>query len=162
MKTREEQLEAWIAKRTKPLTAISSNNAANRPPKSKRLAVHSKAPAANLQLSVSQDNKENQCSELPTSAGAIAKKKQALKPVKEDQPQVSDFSDPAHLSKTQKAAAKKAALSASSLQSMENQYDMLKGTLDALKRESIRSEEQPDSAAGLNMQLPPVLDLCTS
>jgi len=29
-------------------------------------------------------------------------------------------------------------LSASSLINMENQYDMLKGTLDTLKRESIR------------------------
>lgn len=136
MKTREEQLEAWIAKRAKPLTTISSNNASNRPPKSKRL--HSKAPAAHSQLTVSQDNKENQCSNPPTSAGAILRKKQALKPVREDQPQVSDFNATAETPRTHRTAAKKAALSASSLQSMENQYDMLKGTLDTLKRESIR------------------------
>ena len=147
MKSREEQLEAWIAKRAKPLASIG-NSAAVRPPKpaSKRaLAAHNKPASASQRHSAGHDNKENQCTPVASTVSAATKKKQPLIAVKEEQsivPVTGSRRDPQTPVETQAASqrpTKKAAVSASCLQSMENQYDMLKGSFDTLKRESIRS-----------------------
>ena len=150
MKTREEQLEAWVAKRAKPLASISNSIVANRPPKpsGKRPAVHEKNTSAGQRQSAGHDNKENQCTPVAATARTAVKKKPAIKAVKEDQSQAFTQSSKADTDKSVdvrtslQRPAKKAALSATCLQNMENQYDMLKGSLDTLKRESMRSVRQ--------------------
>lgn len=147
MKTREEQLEAWKAKRTKPLAAISNSNVLNRPPKPpvKRLAVLNKGLSAiNRPSDVESVDKENQ-QDHPTEKPPVVSKtslpskiprtKQVSAASSARRTTESPAPDPV---KAEAPVARKAALSASSLINMENQYDMLKGTLDTLKRESIR------------------------
>jgi len=147
MKTREEQLEAWKAKRTKPLAAISNSNVLNRPPKPpvKRLAVLNKGlSATNRPSDVESVDKENQ-QDHPTEKPPVVSKtslpskiprtKQVSAGSSARRTTESPAPDPV---KAEAPVARKAALSASSLINMENQYDMLKGTLDTLKRESIR------------------------
>ena len=148
MKTREEQLEAWVAKRAKPLASISNSSVVNRPPKpsAKRAAVHHKLSSASQGQSAGHDNKENYCTPVANAARAASKKKPAL--VKEDQPLASAPSSkaktetPVDARTSLQRPTKKAALSASCLQNMENQYDKLKGSLDTLKRESMRLVRQ--------------------
>lgn len=138
MKTREEQLEAWKAKRTKPLTAISNSVIVNRPPKppGKRLAVLSAHPPAEEQQSdVLSVDKENQPSQHIGKASAVNRTGRALR-----SRQATESARAAHCKSLSKGAhtSRQAALPGSTLENMENQYDLLKGTLDTLKRESIR------------------------
>ena len=147
MKTREEQLEAWKAKRTKPLAAISNSNVLNRPPKPlvKRLAVLNKGLSATNKPSevesVDKENQQDHPSEKPpvvsktSLSSKIPRAKQGSAGSSVRTTSESPAPDPV---KAEAPVVRKAALSASSLVNMENQYDMLKGTLDTLKRESIR------------------------
>ena len=149
MKTREEQFEAWKSKRTKPLAAISNSNVVNRPPKPlvKRSAVLNKGssvihrhPDTDLvdkenQLHQSSEgskaaNKSSQGTKLPRAKQAVAVPAEAAGSRLELTALRGPVDGP--------TAARKAAVPARTLESMENQYDMLKGTLDTLKRESIR------------------------
>lgn len=142
MKTREEQLEAWKAKRSKPLTAISNSNGVHRPPKppSKRLAVltaHNRSEGQ--QTDIASVDKENHPDQQVGKASAANRNSSSSK-----------LSNSKQLSNPDKAARctsslqqethilRKAALPGSTLENMENQYDLLKGTLDTLKRESVR------------------------
>lgn len=147
MKRREEQLEAWAAKRAKPLASLGNNTVAHRPPKAgnKRAAVQNKSTSAKQRQSAVHDNKENHCTPVPCTAPAASKHKPSLRTKKEDQQPAAAPSKrsapeaPLDGQNSLHRPAKKATVSASSMQSMENQYDMLKGTFDTLKRESIRS-----------------------
>lgn len=138
MKTREEQLEAWKAKRTKPLTAISNSVIVNRPPKppGKRLAVLNAHPAAQEQENdVLSVDKENQPSQHIGKTSAVNRTSRVLR-----SKQATISARTAHCKPSSKGAhtSRQAALPGSTLENMENQYDLLKGTLDTLKRESIR------------------------
>ena len=144
MKTREEQLEAWKAKRNKPLTAISNTNIVNRPPKpsSKRLTVLNAHPGAEDQQRGVASDKENQPDQQTGKVSAANRSLSSRLPrCKQD----SESAKTAHNKASSKEAhtSRKAALPGSTLENMENQYDLLKGTLDTLKRESIRFVSQP-------------------
>ncbi len=149
MKTREEQLEAWKAKRTKPLAAIGNSNVLNRPPKPpvKRLAVLLKGSSGtDKQVDATCVDKENQQDQPSQTATAVNRSSQSTRIPRAKQV-AADFVETAG-SKSQLPAVgglkfdatqgRKTAVSASTLENMENQFDMLKGTLDTLKRESIR------------------------
>ena len=141
MKTREEQLEAWKVKRTKPLTAISNTNIVNRPPKpsSKRLAVLNAHSGAEDQHSdVVSIDKENQPNHQTGKASAANRTSSSSRLLRSKQ--ASESAKTAHSKSSSKEAhtSRKAALPGSTLENMENQYDLLRGTLDTLKRESIR------------------------
>ena len=152
MKTREEQLEAWKLKRTKPLTAISNTNIVNRPPKpsSKRLAVlnpgaedqHSNAFSADKENQPNQQTGKASAANRTSSTSRLPRSKQALEAVKA-----------AHSKPSCKEAhtSRKAALPGCTLENMENQYDLLKGTLDTLKRESIRFVSLATTSDGLQI-----------
>lgn len=147
MKTREEQLEAWKVKRTKPLTAICNTNIVNRPPKpsNKRVAVLNAHPGAEDQHSdVFIVDKENQ-PDQQTGKVSAARRSSASRLSRSKQ--ASESAKTAHSKSLSKEAhtSRKAALPGSTLESMENQYDLLKGTLDTLKRESIRFASQSTS-----------------
>ena len=142
MKTREEQLEAWKAKRTKPLTAISNSNIVNKPPKppSKRVAVlnaHSRAEGQ--QSDVASVDKENQPSQQTGKASAGNRTSSSSRLTRCKQSSESDKALHCIASSKETQISRKSALPGSTLENMENQYDLLKGTLDTLKRESIRS-----------------------
>ncbi|DBA96427.1 TPA: Nucleolar protein 58, variant 2 [Trebouxia sp. C0004] len=153
MKRREEQLEAWKAKRTKPLAAISNSIVLNRPPKPpvKRLAVLNKGlSAANKPSDVESVDKENQQDHPSEKPPVVSKTSLSSKIPRAKQGSAGSSKRPTAESpapdpvKAEAPIARKAALSASSLINMENQYDMLKGTLDTLKRESIRASVSGD------------------
>lgn len=144
MKTREEQLEAWKAKRTKPLAAISNSNILNRPPKPpvKRLAVLNKGTSATTKTTdLDSVDKENQ-QDYPSSRGAAANRTSLSSKIpraKQGSAAGPEVNRPAlEAPKAEGLSARKTALSASTLENMENQFDLLKGTLDTLKRDSIR------------------------
>ena len=139
MKTREEQLEAWKAKRTKPLTAISNSNVVHRPPKppSKRLAVlNSKVEFQQTELG--STDKENQPNQQTGKASAASKNSSSSKLQYSKQLSNPDKAARCTSGQQETNISRKAALSGSTLENMENQYDLLKGTLDTLKRESVR------------------------
>lgn len=147
MKTREEQLEAWKVKRTKPLAAIGNTNIVNRPPKpsSKRVAVLNAHPGAEDQQSdVVSVDKENQPNQQTGKVSAAHRSSASRLPRSK---QVSASAKTAYSKPSSKEAhtSRKAALPGSTLENMENQYDLLKGTLDTLKRESIRFVSQSTS-----------------
>ncbi|KAA6428312.1 MAG: hypothetical protein FRX49_01908, partial [Trebouxia sp. A1-2] len=153
MKSREEQLEAWKAKRTKPLAAISNSNVLNRLPKPpvKRVAVLNKDSSATNKPSdveyVDKENQQDHPSEKPpvVSKTSLSSKIPRAKQGSAGSSVRTTTESPAPGPvKAEAPVARKAALSASSLINMENQYDMLKGTLDTLKRESIRASVSGD------------------
>ena len=143
MKTREEQLEAWKAKRTKPLAAIGNSNIVNRPPKppAKRLTVLSTDSQEQQQLKASTVDKENQPDHLAEKATVVTRTSSSSRLPRFKQ---SVGSDKVAASKTdctlrsEAQTSRKVVVPASTLENMENQYDLLKGTLDTLKRESMR------------------------
>ena len=145
MKTREEQLEAWKAKRTKPLTAIGNSNNVNRPPKppAKRLTVLNTDLKAQQQSEASSVDKENQPDHPAgkptvvnrTSYSSASRGPRFKRTTGPDKP-AAFKTDCTPRSEAQ--ASRKAVVPASTLENMENQYDLLKGTLDTLKRESMR------------------------
>lgn len=140
MKTREEQLEAWKAKRTKPLTAIGNSNVVHRPPKppGKRLAVLN-SKAEGQQTEVGSIDKENQPIPQTGKASAANRNSSSIKLALSKQASNPDKTARCTSSGHQEThISRKAALPGSTLENMENQYDLLKGTLDTLKRESVR------------------------
>ncbi|KAL3132444.1 Nucleolar protein 58 [Trebouxia sp. C0010 RCD-2024] len=147
MKTREEQLEAWKAKRTKPLTAIGNSNVVHRPPKppGKRLAVLN-SKAEGQQTEVGNVDKENQPNPQTGKASAANRNSSSSKLALSKQLSNPDKAARCTSSGQQEThISRKAALPGSTLENMENQYDLLKGTLDTLKRESIRASISGDA-----------------
>lgn len=145
MKTREEQLEAWKAKRSKPLAAIGSNNVVNRPPKApaKRLAVLNAVSRSDQTAGAASTDKENQLDQPIIKASTANKTNSISRLPRFKQTAGSDkasTSKPNSLPavKAETHVSRKAVLPAAALENMENQYDLLKGTLDTLKRESVR------------------------
>ena len=149
MKSREEQLEAWRAKRAKPLANISQSTILHRPPKApgKRTGVAHKAiHITKPQADPGACDKENQPDQPSDRAltSSANQRSRTLK-AKATDTQTSKSREQAiipsasQLIKADETPNRRASLSACTLEHMENQYDMLKGTLDTLKRESIRS-----------------------
>ena len=143
MRTREEQLEAWKTKRSKPLSAIGNSNtgAINRPPKppAKQAAALNADIKTNQTQEASGADKENQREQPSGKAPVVVRTgfSNRLPRFKQSADKAA-ISKPAPKSKPEAQLLRKTALPAAALENMENQYDLLKGTLDTLKRESIR------------------------
>ena len=146
MKSREEQLEAWRAKRAKPLGNISHTNILNRPPKAPAKRTAKDLNSARSKVGTGVVDKENQpdqpCEKaLKTSSGQSTRIPRAKAAGSDALQSAEPSSAPpvVQQGRSEATPARRTSISACTLEHMENQYDMLKGTLDTLKRESIRS-----------------------
>ena len=148
MKSREEQLEAWKAKRAKPLASINQSNILNRPPKApgKRTSVAQKTiHITRSQAGTGVCDKENQPDQSSNKALTSSNQRVRTLRAKAAETETTKAGEqaiapsPSQLIHSEETRTRRASLSACALEHMENQYDVLKGTLDTLKRESMRS-----------------------